>query len=295
MSNLEAPAQASASAMPQGVTDLNYKPLPGRLGNLTVPQQHALDKFKKELQEEGFLSRKEWMMPRFYAKAMIIDCEKWRKEFGVDDIVKNFDFPEKKLTSITCNFITRWTRMVAQSTLNNSENSTSKLYACTTQDHLLKHLVWEYEKFITSCLPACSAAVGHPVETSCTILDLKDVSLSNFYHVKDYVMAASSIGQDRYPECMGKFYIINAPWLFSGVWTVIKPWLDEVTVAKIAILGKDYKNTVLAQIPKENLPKELGGGCTCGKGCSLSDEGPWNEAKWQKIEVEMSNGSVKTA
>ena len=53
MSNLEAPAWASASAMPQGVTDLNYKPLPGRLGNLTVPQQHALDKFRKELQEEG--------------------------------------------------------------------------------------------------------------------------------------------------------------------------------------------------------------------------------------------------
>ena len=66
MSNLEAPARASASAMPQGVTDKNYKPLPGRLGNLTVPQQHALDKFKKELQEEGFLSRKEWMMPHFY-------------------------------------------------------------------------------------------------------------------------------------------------------------------------------------------------------------------------------------
>jgi hypothetical protein len=44
---------ASASPMPAGVTDPNYKPLPGRLGNLTVPQQHALDKLKKELQDEG--------------------------------------------------------------------------------------------------------------------------------------------------------------------------------------------------------------------------------------------------
>jgi hypothetical protein len=39
--------------MPEGVTDPNYKPLPGRLGNLTVAQQHALEKFKKELQDEG--------------------------------------------------------------------------------------------------------------------------------------------------------------------------------------------------------------------------------------------------
>jgi CRAL/TRIO domain len=81
--------------------------------------------------------------------------------------------------------------------------------------------------------------------------------------VKDYVMAASSIGQDHYPEYMGKFYIINALWLFSGVWTVIKPWLDEVTVAKITILGKDM---LLAQIPKETLPKELGVVAHVGRG-----------------------------
>ncbi|KIK59938.1 hypothetical protein GYMLUDRAFT_244713 [Collybiopsis luxurians FD-317 M1] len=291
MSNLEAPARASRNA----TGDPNYKPLPGRLGNLTVPQQHALDMFKKELQEEGVFVEDRMddatllRAQKFdvaLAKAMIIDCEKWRKEFGVDDIVKNFDFPEKeevdKYYMQFCHKMDQKTRLQA-------------LYACTTQDRLLKHLIWEYEKFITSRLPACSAAIGHPVETSCTILDLKDISLSNFYRVKDYIMAASSIGQNRYPECMGKFYIINAPWLFSGVWTVIKPWLDEVTVAKIAILGKDYKDMLLAQIPKENLPKELGGGCTCGKGCSLSDKGPWNKAKWQKIEAEMSNGSVKMA
>lgn len=39
--------------MPEGVTDPNYKPLPGRLGNLTAQQQQVLDQFKKELQEEG--------------------------------------------------------------------------------------------------------------------------------------------------------------------------------------------------------------------------------------------------
>lgn len=44
---------ASASPMPEGVTDPNYRPLPGRLGNLTVTQQHTLEKFKKELQDEG--------------------------------------------------------------------------------------------------------------------------------------------------------------------------------------------------------------------------------------------------
>lgn len=45
---------ASASALPEGITDPNYKPLPGRLGNLTVIQQHSLEKLKKELKEEGY-------------------------------------------------------------------------------------------------------------------------------------------------------------------------------------------------------------------------------------------------
>jgi hypothetical protein len=44
---------ASASALPAGITDPNYKPLPGRLGNLSVIQQHSLDKLRKELQDEG--------------------------------------------------------------------------------------------------------------------------------------------------------------------------------------------------------------------------------------------------
>jgi hypothetical protein len=43
---------ASASPMPPDITNPNYKPLPGRLGNLTVPQQHALDTLKQQLKDE---------------------------------------------------------------------------------------------------------------------------------------------------------------------------------------------------------------------------------------------------
>ena len=151
------------------------------------------------------------------------------------------------------------------------------LYSITTQERMLKQLVYEYEMFLTERIPASSKAIGHPVETTCTILDLHNAGMTSFYRVKDYVSAASSIGQDRYPECMGKFYIINAPWGFSAVWSAIKPWLDPVTVAKIDILGSSYKDKILAQVPAENLPKEFGGQCACPGGCSLSNAGPWNE------------------
>jgi hypothetical protein len=127
-------------------------------------------------------------------------------------------------------------------------------------------------------LPAASRMIGHPVQTFCTILDLGGVSLSQFYRVKDYVAKASEIGQDRYPETMGRFYIINAPWAFAAVWAIIRPWLDAVTASKVEILGSGYQAKLLEQIPAENLPKQYGGTCACpGKGCSLSDVGPWNE------------------
>ncbi|TBU43976.1 CRAL-TRIO domain-containing protein [Dichomitus squalens] len=285
--------QASASPLPEGVTDPNYKPPPGRLGNLTVPQQHALEKLKKELQDGGifvperhddatllrFLRARKFDVEK--AKVMIISCEQWRKEFGVDDILTTFDFPEKeevdKYYPQYYHKTDKEGRPIYVERLGLLD--IKALYAITTQDRQLKRLVYEYEKFLRERLPACSQAIGHPVETSCTILDLQNVSLSNFYRVKDYVMQAASIGQDRYPETMGKFFIINAPWAFSTVWAFIRPWLDEATVAKIDILGSGYKDKLLAQIPIENLPKEFGGTCQCPGGCSLSDAGPWNPPK----------------
>ncbi|GLB33363.1 putative CRAL/TRIO, N-terminal domain containing protein [Lyophyllum shimeji] len=281
---------ASASPMPAGVTDPDYKPLPGRLGNLTVTQQHALEKFKKELIQDGvyveermddavllrFLRARKFDVAK--AKEMLIAAEEWRKSFGVDDIIQTFDFKEKeevdKLYPQYYHKMDKDGRPIYIERLGQLD--IKALYAVTTQERLLKRLVSEYERFLAHRLPACSRTVGHPVETSCTILDLQNVSLSNFYHVKNYVMQAASIGQDRYPECMGKFFIINAPWAFSAVWAVIKPWLDEVTVSKVNILGSGYKETLLQQIPAENLPKEFGGTCNCPGGCSLSDAGPWN-------------------
>ena len=69
----------------------------------------------------------------------------------------------------------------------------------------------------------------------------------------------------------------QAPYLFSTVWSLIKPWLDEATVRKIHILGRNYKSELQQYIAPENLPVDLGGKCRCERdgGCSLSNAGPW--------------------
>jgi len=283
-------ADTTASAMPAGVTDPNYKPLPGRLGNLTPAQQEALDQLKKELEAEGtFVPERmdDAMLLRFLrarkfdvvkAKAMLLEAEKWRKDFGVEDIMKNFQFTEREQVM---NYYPQYYHKTDKDgrplyIQQVGKLDVAALYKITTKERMLQQLVYEYEKFLQDRIPACSKAVGHPIETTCSILDLKNVSLSSYYKVSDFISEASAIGQNRYPETMGKFYIINAPWGFSTIWAIVRGWLDAVTVEKIKMLSGSELNKLLEQIPAENLPKEFGGKCECKGGCTLSNAGPWN-------------------
>ncbi len=145
---------------------------------------------------------------------------------------------------------------------------------------MLENLVVEYEKLADPRLPACSRKSGFLLETCCTIMDAKGVSVGSVPSVYGYLKSAAAISQNYYPERLGKLYIINAPWGFSSVFSMVKRFLDPVTVAKIHILGTDYLQELLEQVPAENLPSSLGGECNCEGGCALSDMGPWQDPEW---------------
>ncbi|KAE8343317.1 hypothetical protein BDV24DRAFT_149915 [Aspergillus arachidicola] len=63
--------------------------------------------------------------------------------------------------------------------------------------------------------------------------------------------------QANYPESLGVMLIHNAPWVFSGIWKIIKGWMDPVIVSKV-----DFTYTAAdleKHIAPEHLVKELGG------------------------------------
>ncbi|CAG8651495.1 4541_t:CDS:2, partial [Diversispora eburnea] len=257
----------------------------GHLGSLSKHQAETLETFRKEIKEAGifeerrhfdacllrFLRARKFDLPK--TKKMFMDCEKWRKDFGVDDLVKNFDYTERE--EVMKHFPRYYHKTDNEGRPIYIEEigrvDIKSLYQITTLERQIQNLVVEYEKLADIRLPACSAKCGTLIETSCTILDLKGVSLRSFSNVFSFVKQASNIGQNYYPERMGKFYIINAPMLFSSVWGIVKPLLDEVTAAKITILGYKYPSTLLKNIPAENLPAAFGGKCNCEGGCQLSD------------------------
>ncbi len=100
----------------------------------------------------------------------------------------------------------------------------------------------------------------------------------------------SVIGSNYYPEVLGAMYIINAPFLFAGIWSGIKIFLDPNTQKKINIIGSNYKSELLKVIDEENLPMFLGGKSDYDISRNM---GPWNplglEIYGSKEDIEEKN------
>eukprot|EP00210_Caulerpa_lentillifera_P001533 g1471.t1 len=46
---------------------------------------------------------------------------------------------------------------------------------------------------------------------------------------------------NHYPERLGAYLVVDAPTIFEGLWKLVKPWLDPVTVQKIIFVPNDIK------------------------------------------------------
>ncbi|OUM53861.1 hypothetical protein BVG19_g3182 [[Candida] boidinii] len=264
-------------------------------GYLTDSEQQTLDMFRTLLEAEGFEKRLDdstllrFLRARKFdvmkAKEMFIECEKWRKEKHIDTILKDFEYSEKPVVAKYYPQYYHKTDKDGRPVYFEELGSVNltEMYKITTQERMINNLVWEYESFVRYRLPACSRKAGNLIETSCTIIDLKGISISSASQVYSYVKETSYIGQNFYPERMGKFYLINAPFGFSTAFKLFKGFLDPVTVSKIFILGASYKSELLKQIPEENLPTKFGGKSEVDEregGLLLSDIGPWREKQY---------------
>ncbi|KAI9872474.1 MAG: cytosolic factor, phosphatidylinositol/phosphatidylcholine transfer protein [Pleopsidium flavum] len=268
----------------------------GHPGHTTPEQDAQVHQLRTQLEQAGYTERLDTLSLLRFLRArkfnveltkhmqVFIECEKWRKDFGVDDLVRNFDYVEKpKVFEYYPQYYHKtdkdgrpvYIEQLGKIDLN-------AMYKITTGDRMLQNLVVEYEKVTDPRLPACSRKAGSLLETCCTIMDLKGVGVSRVSSVYSYVKQASAISQNYYPERLGKLYLINAPWGFSSVFSVVKGFLDPVTVQKIHVLGSGYQHELLSQVPAENLPKQFGGSCACPGGCQLSDMGPWQDPQWTR-------------
>eukprot|EP00004_Rigifila_ramosa_P001030 TRINITY_DN1100_c0_g1_i5.p1 TRINITY_DN1100_c0_g1~~TRINITY_DN1100_c0_g1_i5.p1 ORF type:complete len:397 (-),score=84.75 TRINITY_DN1100_c0_g1_i5:54-1070(-) len=128
-------------------------------------------------------------------------------------------------------------------------------------EEALRYFIYLHERLEIAFAEA-RRRTGKPIDNAFIVEDLTGLGFAALYKPGlDLIHTAQSISQDQYPETAGRVVIINTPKVFTFIWGIIKPWIDENTLSKVEILGYEFKEQMGAAVAKELLPKEWGGSC----------------------------------
>lgn len=177
------------------------------------------------------------------AYSALIKYINWREEYGVNCLSRGDDDIEEQLAldkAEVLDFPDHIGRPVVLVTVRNHDSRTRDLNVIT------KFIVYILEEATRKCDEDI-------IDNLCITFDLKGFSFNNMDYgfVKQLIWLLSR----RYPERLGKCLIVNAPFIFSGCWALIRLWLHEVTSSKIVFIKNEEH--LAEYIPLDILPKTL--------------------------------------
>lgn len=111
------------------------------------------------------------------------------------------------------------------------------------------------ERYTVYLIETCRMLLQPPVDTATIVFDMTGFSMANM----DYTPVKFMIKcfEANYPESLGTVLVHKSPWLFQGIWKVIRGWLDPVVANKV-----HFTNNVKEMeefIARSQIPKDLDG------------------------------------
>ncbi|KAI0857540.1 CRAL-TRIO domain-containing protein [Xylaria cubensis] len=135
------------------------------------------------------------------------------------------------------------------------------------------------ERYTVYLIETTRFLLNPPVDTGCIVFDLTGFSLANM----DYTPVKFMIKcfEANYPESLGVVLVHKAPWVFQGIWRIIRGWLDPVVASKVHFTNnvKDLEEF----IDKDKIPDEMDG--TSGWSYKYIEPVPGENAKMSDTET----------
>ncbi|VEU21542.1 DEKNAAC102760 [Brettanomyces naardenensis] len=94
-----------------------------------------------------------------------------------------------------------------------------------------------------------------PVDTCDIVFNLSEMTMANMdYAAVSYMVKCF---EAHYPESLGILFVHKAPWIFAGIWKIVRSWLDPVVASKIVFTNST--DDLAKYIDRKHILKELGG------------------------------------
>lgn len=210
---------ADYDSTPSPVSEEDFEELKKRLQMIFDADP---DQFHNDYSIKRFLRAFRTVDAAFQA---ILKCNKWRTEYGVKSISANDPDIKRNIEA-----------KKAMVLPNRDFYGRPVIYIPACKHNIQEREIDELTRFIVYILEeACKKCFEEVVDNLCIIFDLKDFGLNSMDYplIKNLIWLLSK----HYPERLGICLILNSPAIFSGCWSVIRGWLNEVTAKKVVFIG----------------------------------------------------------
>lgn len=200
---------------------------------------------------ERFLKAREGNVAK--AHRMLVDCLRWRVQNEIDNILTKPIIPADLYRAV------RDSQLIGMSGYSREGLPVFALgVGLSTFDKASAHYyvqshiqINEYRDRVI--LPSASKRHGRPITTGVKVLDMTGLKLSALSQIK-LMTIISTVDDLNYPEKTNTYYIVNAPYIFSACWKVVKPLLQERTRKKVQVLSGNGRDELLKIMDFEALP-----------------------------------------
>ncbi|XP_068321436.1 phosphatidylinositol/phosphatidylcholine transfer protein SFH1-like [Pyrus communis] len=187
------------------------------------------------------------------AHKMLVDCLNWRLQNDIDNILAKPIVPTELYRGV------RDSQLIGLSGYSREGLPVfaigvglSTFDKASVHYYVQSHIqINEYRDRVI--LPSASKKYGKPIITCIKVLDMTGLKLSALSQIK-LLTTISTIDDLNYPEKTNTYYIVNAPYIFSACWKVVKPLLQERTRKKVQVLSGCGRDELLEIMDYASLP-----------------------------------------